>query len=43
MSDSDVESEPDISELILAPSDSNTLHSMYEALKECQVSYFFFL
>ncbi|KRT80184.1 hypothetical protein AMK59_8701 [Oryctes borbonicus] len=36
MSDSDAESEADISELILAPDDSSALRSMYEALKECQ-------
>ncbi|KAI4469817.1 chloride conductance regulatory protein icln [Holotrichia oblita] len=36
MSDSDIESEADISELILVPDDSNTLHTMYEALKQCQ-------
>ncbi|KAI4469808.1 regulator of volume decrease after cellular swelling [Holotrichia oblita] len=35
MSDSDIESEADISELILVPDDSNTLHTMH-TLKQCQ-------
>lgn len=36
-SDSDKESECDISELIFVPGDPSALQPMYEALKECQV------